>query len=455
MTHTPPRPLARALALALVLPFAALPAPAIAAGAFAAAVEAARSHDAAYRAARRELEAGEELVPIARAGLLPTVTASYSESRVRGERDYAAPRTRQDLDYRNPVAALQLRAPLFNLEAHSRHAAAQAQAEGARARFAAGGRELLDRLGLAYVQRLFAEETLALARVQVDALGTQTEIARRRLAAGEGTRTELADAAASLASAQAELIAAEDQRALAQRALARITGSETPTLDALPADAAPLLPGTRALPDWVALGHANNPTIATRQREIDALQHEIRRARAGHFPRVDLVASAIKAENESISTLDQETSQYSVGVQVNIPIYAGGGVDASVRRAAAELARAQARLEDDLQTLQLDIERQFRTLESGRARLSALDDAVASSALALEGARRGQAAGVFSTADVLDALRRHHAARRDAARARHELLVARIRLQALAGIQEEEIVADVDHLLAAAASTTR
>ena len=56
---------------------------------------------------------------------------------------------------------------------------------------------------------------------------------------------------------------------------------------------------------------------------------------------------------------------------------------------------------------------------------------------------------MFSSADVLDALRRHHSARRDAAQARHELLIARIRLQALAGIAEEEIVADVDRLLTA------
>ncbi|WP_454455763.1 TolC family outer membrane protein [Thauera phenylacetica] len=442
MMRIDPRPLALVLALALA------PAPAFAAGAFATAFDAARANDAAYRAARHELEAGEELVPIARAGLLPTVTASYSESRVRGEREYAPPRP-EDLDYRNPVFALQLRAPLFNLEAYSRYAAAQAQTEGARARFAAGGRELLDRLGLAYVQRLFAEETLALARVQVDALETQTTIARRRLGAGEGTRTELADAEASLASARAERIAAEDQRELTQRALARITGSEALALRALPAHAAPLLPATRALSEWIALAREHNPTLATREREIEALEHEIRRNRAGHYPRVDLVASAVNAENESISTLDQETRQYSVGVQVNIPIYAGGGVDASVRRAAAELARAQARLDDDLQSLQLDVERQFRTIESGRARLAALDDAVASSELALQGARRGQSAGVFSSADVLDALRRHHSARRDAAQARHELLIARIRLQALAGIAEEEIVADVDRLLTA------
>ncbi|TXH83193.1 MAG: hypothetical protein E6Q80_13920 [Thauera aminoaromatica] len=442
MMRIAPRPLALALAFALT------PAPALAAGAFAAAFEAARANDAAYRAARHELEAGEELVPIARAGLLPMVTASYSESRVRGKRDFPTSPT-QDLDYRNPVASLQLRAPLFNLEAHSRHAAAQAQTEGARARFAAGGRDLLDRLGLAYVQRLFAEETLALARVQVDALETQTQIARRRQDAGEGTRTELADAAASLASARAELIAAEDQRALAQRGLARVTGEEKLAMQSLPTDALPLLPAERSLQEWNALARANNPSLTARAREIDALQHEIRRNRAGHYPRVDLVASALDAENESISTLDQHTRQYSVGVQVNIPIYAGGGVDASVRRAAAELARAQAQLDDDTERLQLDIERQFRTMESGRARLAALDDAVAASALALQGARRGQSAGVFSSAEVLDALRRHHSARRDAAQARHELLIARIRLQALAGIAEEEIVADVDRLLTA------
>lgn len=446
MMRIAPRP------LALVLAFALAPAPAFAAGAFAAAFEAARANDAAYRAARHELEAGEELVPIARAGLLPTVTASYSESRVRGEREYAPPRPKDDLDYRNPVAALQLRAPLLNLEAYSRYAAAQAQTESARARFAAGGRDLLDRLGLAYVQRLFAEETLTLARVQVDALETQTQIARRRLSAGEGTRTELADAAASLASARAELIAAEDQRELSQRGLVRITGNETLATQPLPADALPLLPAARPLQEWNALAAANNPSITARLREIDALQHEIRRNRAGHYPRVDLVASAFDAENESISTLDQQTRQYSVGVQVNIPIYAGGGVDASVRRAAADLARAQAQLDDDAQRLQLDVERQFRTMESGRARLAALDEAVAASELALQGARRGQGAGVFSSADVLDAVRRHHTARRDAAQARHELLIARIRLQALAGLAEDEIVADVDRLLHAGPS---
>lgn len=435
------------LPLALSLALAAGPLPAFAAGAFGAAFAAARANDAAYRAARHELAAGEELAPIARADLLPTLTASYSESRVRGERDSPSFVQPQDLDYRNPVAALQLRAPLLNLEARARYDSALAQTESGRARFAAGSHELLDRLGLAYVQRLFAEETLALARVKVETLDTQARIARRRFGAGEGTRTELADAAASLASARAELIQAQDQRELAQRTLERLTGEPAVALRALAADSAPLLSAARTLPDWLALGSERNPSLEARRREIDALRHEIRRNRAGHYPRVDLVASAINAENESISTLDQETRQYSVGVQVNIPIYAGGGVDASVRRAGAELARAEAQLDDETQALHLDIQRQFQSMASGRARLDALDEAVEASALALVGARRGMSGGISSTADVLDAVRRHHTAQRDAAQARHELLLARMRLQSLAGLAVEEIVEDIDRLL--------
>ena len=54
MMRIDPRPLALALALAAAL----APAPALAAGAFASAFAAAHAHDAAYRAARHELEAG-------------------------------------------------------------------------------------------------------------------------------------------------------------------------------------------------------------------------------------------------------------------------------------------------------------------------------------------------------------------------------------------------------------
>jgi outer membrane protein TolC len=72
---------------------------------------------------------------------------------------------------------------------------------------------------------------------------------------------------------------------------------------------------------------------------------------------------------------------------------------------------------------------------------------VAASAIALEGAQRGLVAGVRTTVDVLDATRRLFLARRDLVQARYEVLLARLRLQVLAGSPLADIVRDIDRHL--------
>jgi len=421
-------------------------------GAFSAAFDAALANDAEYRASRYELESREQNVPIARANLLPSVNANYSESRVRGEREQLnalGQEFNQTLDYRSPVASLQLRAPLFNLEAINRYQSARSQVDGARSTFAARGQELLDRLGLAYIQRLFAEEAVALAQAQVDAYQGQSDAARRRLGGGEGTRTEVAEAVASLSLARAQLVEATDQRDVAQRTLARITGLPATPLRGLAED-------TRALPmpytdvqRWIGVGYEQNPNIQARRHLVEAARYEVERNRAGHLPRVDVVASALDSQSESISTLNQQVRQYSAGIQVSIPIYSGGGVDARVTQALAEVARSEAQLEGDQRQLEVDLRRQYQATQTGRDKIEALNDAVTASTIALEGAQRGLAAGVRTTVDVLDATRRLFVSRRDFAQARYEVLLARLRLQVLAGLPPADIVQDIDRHLTA------
>ena len=436
--------------LAVVALLAAPLAQGQAGGAFSAAFDAAVANDAEYRASRFELQSREQVVPIARAGLLPTLGASYSESRVRGDRESLnglGQEFTQRLDYRNPVTSVQLRAPLLNLEAIHRYQSARSQVDGARSVFVARGQELLDRLGTAYVQRLFAEELVALAQAQVDAFHAQSNAAERRFAAGEATRTDVAEAAASLAFSRAQLVEALDQRDVAQRTLARITGMKSTPLRGLAED-------TRALPmpygdvtDWIEVGYAHNPSLQARRYQLDSARYEVDRNRAGHFPRVDIIANAVNAQNESISTLNQQTRQYSAGIQVSLPIYSGGGVDASVTQALAEASRVEAQLEADRRLLDVDIRRQFQATQTGIAKIEALNDAVTASLVALEGAQRGLSAGVRTTVDVLDATRRIFLTRRDLAQARYELLLARLRLQVLAGLPLTEVVHDIDRHL--------
>jgi protease secretion system outer membrane protein len=446
-----PRCAPRALwAAALLLQM--LPAAAQGPRAFGTAFDAALANDAEYRASRFELQAREQAAPIARASLLPNLWATYADSQVRGERESLNSLGQdfsQRLDYRSPVGAVQLRQPLLNLEAYNRYASARAQVDGARSVFVGRGQELLDRVGTAYVQRLLAEEVLVLSQAQVEAFKLQSDAAERRYAGGEGTRTDVAETAASLAFARAQQVEALDQRDVAQRTLERITGLSSPPLRGMPEDTRALSLPYAAAEQWIDLALAQNPYLQARRHLLESARYEVERNRSGHLPRIDFVASALNAQNETISTLNQQVRQYSVGVQVNLPIFAGGGVDASVTQAQAELARVQAQVDGDQQVLAVDIRRQHQATLTGQAKIDALQQAVVASSVALEGNQRGLAAGVRTTVDVIDATRRLFVARRDLAQARYETLLARLKLQTLAGLPLADVVQDIDrHLIA-------
>jgi protease secretion system outer membrane protein len=427
-------------------------------GPMATAYGAALEHDAEYRAARFELQSREQLAPIARAALLPTLSATYSESRVRGERESPNALGQdfvQSLGYSNPTRAVQLRTPLFNAEAYLRWRSSSAQVDSARSVFELRGSELLERLGTAYVQRLFAEEAVALAQAQVDAFRGQLDAAQRRFQGGEGTRTEAVDAAAALSLARAEFIEAGDQREISARALARIVGASALPMQGLADDLESMPLPLPTLQEWLDTAAARSAALAARGFQLTAARSDVQRSRAGHLPRLEFVASAVDARNESISTLNQKSRQYSAGVLLTIPLYSGGATQAGVAQSMAEAARTEAQLDSDREQLALDVRTQFLLTQSGQTKVQALDEALRARALGLESAQRGLKAGVRTTADVLEALRRVFEARRDLMRARYEVLVARLRLQTLAGRPPEAIVADIDLHLTGPASRVR
>lgn len=417
---------------------------------FGEAFEAALANDAKLQAARFERESNQQGVPIARANLLPSVNLSVSQSRVQGVREFPNSQNqqvRQDLDYKAPQRSLSLRMPLFNYEAISRYRQSLAQYDQADEVFKLRGNDLLDRLGTAYLQRLLAEENVRLSKAQVAAVEAQRERARRLMEKGEATRIEVAEGDAALDVAKVQLIEAYDQVILARRDLLRITGTDAPVLNDVAPDYLPTPMGTAQLSDWQELAAQRSPAIKSRELAVEAARLGIHRTRAGHLPRLDLVASATRSRNESLSTLSQESRLHSLGLQLNVPLYSGGGVSASVRQAAAEMARVEAELDAERQTVALEVQKQYQTVTNGAARVEAYRKALASSEVALEGSEKSMIAGYRTNADVLEAQSKVFAARRDLARAKYDYLVARMRLQIQAGATLAEVVGDIDALL--------
>ena len=414
---------------------------------FGEAFQAALANDPQMQAARFERESTQQAVPIARAGLLPSVTLNMSQSRVQGVKEFPNSldqTVRQDLDYKAPQRSLSLRMPLFNYEAISRYRQSLAQYDQADDLFRVRSNDLLDRFGTAYLQRLLAEENVRLSESQVAALSAQRDRARRLMDRGEATRIEVAESEAALDVARVQLIEARNEVILARRALLKITGADLPALQDVSHDYLPTMLGSAQLDDWQALAAQRSPTVQVRQQAVEAVRMMVQRAQAGHMPKLDLVASASMSRNESLSTLSQESRLHSLGLQLSVPIYSGGGVSATVKQAVADQLRAEAELDAERQTVALDVQKYFQSVINGAAKVEAYRKVLVSSQVALEGSEKSMAAGYRTNADVLEAQSKVYTARRDLARTRYDYLVARMRLQIQAGATLAEIVADID-----------
>jgi outer membrane protein, protease secretion system len=410
------------------------------------AYQAALKHDPQYRAHYYENEGGKEYANIGRAGLRPTVSAAYSYNRNRAEieqQDFNGEPEITKPDYRSRAAGVQLRQPLYNQDVAARYRQGIAQTKLSEAQFAQRGQELVLRVVGAYIDALYASEQLALARAQRDAYIEQRKVNDTLFQRGEGTRTDMLETQARLDVAEADVLDAQDRELAARGTLSAMVGMELDQLDPLgPAFAVkPLPPG--GFEPWKARALAANPELQAQLHAVEAAYQDIRRSRAGHAPRLDLVASYNVNESDTVSTLDQHSKVRSIGVQLNIPLYSGGQVSAASRQAVAAHERAQAELQVRSDKLLIDVRKEYNASLSSAARIAALDKAVASGELLVKATTQSIKGGVRINLDLLNARHQMFTSRRDLAQARYNYLLSDLRLRAAAGALGESDVREM------------
>jgi len=122
-------------------------------------------------------------------------------------------------------------------------------------------------------------------------------------------------------------------------------------------------------------------------------------------------------------------------------------VNASKREALARQIQAEELLEATRRDLALRITTEYRNVTEGRLRVRALEQAERSAAQLAHSSRKSMQGGARTLVDVLNADQKKAQAQRDLARARYEMLVAYVRLHALAGSDEGVGIAAVNGLL--------
>lgn len=390
-----------------------------------------------YRAARHERDAGLENRALGRAGLLPQLNASASKNRIDGTQEQTnglGQTGSNDLDYDSQNLAVQLRQPLFNRQKLAEYRQGKQRAEYSEAIFDAKSQEVAVRLASRYFDVLLTQETIELANAKLKAFEQQVAAAQRRFELGDGTITDIDQSTARRDLALVEVIEAQDNLVVALRLLQEMLG-------VAPQQLATLLPHfvTQVLypdnlQDWLSKAQANNPGLRAQQFNQGVAQEEVKRARSGHWPTLDLVLGYTDSESDSLSTINQQNRYASAGVEFNMPLFAGGAVSAKVRQAIATREQAGEEVNATREEVFSATTREFRGIQSGQARINALQKAVASTERAQDSAKKGFRAGSSTNLDILNAEEQAFIARRDLLEAKLRYLLAHLQLAAAVGL---------------------
>ncbi len=319
----------------------------------------------------------------------------------------------------------------------------------------AAQQDLIVRVAQRYFDVLAAEDRLTSIHADRTAIARQLEQAKQRFEVGLIAITAVQESQAAYDNSVANEISAKRSLATAREFLREITGEYVPALSA-PADDFPLItPTPNDEASWVDLSMDQNLNLVASRIDEQLARDEISFRRNGHYPTIELVASSGESDSEADRSFnnspfipaDSDGSSDSIGVQFNLPLFAGGSTSSRVRE-AVYLHRAAR---EQLQRVTRETERQARDAYLGviseRSRVKALEQAVASSRTALEATEAGFEVGTRTIVDVLNSQFSLYLAITNYYQSRYDYVLNALRLKQAAGTLEVQDLERVDRWL--------
>jgi len=353
-------------------------------------------------AARANLRATDENVPIERSAALPTVSGTGGYNEFVADTSGAPAATRQ------ATTGITLGVPIYSGGA-TRNAirAAETRVLAGRADLRGTESSLFSQVVAAYMTVIANEALVGLASNNVDVLTINLEATSDRFQIGDLTRTDVAQSEARLALARGDLRSAEANLVTAREDYIALVG-EPPT-DLQPPPPLPNMPDSPEAAAELAL--ANNPDLIAAAERAEAAGIDIRVAGATRLPQITVTTGAdygtfLGSLPGSLAAVSPNSSGgLSVGARATIPIFQGG-LPAALERQAQ--ARASATIEEVV-AVERDVIAQVRaSYSSWRAALAIIAStqaAVEAAELSLEGVRAENTVGNRTILDILDAQR--------------------------------------------------
>ena len=243
----------------------------------------------------------------------------------------------------------------------------------------------------AYMEMIRSAQAVSLGQSNVRVITQELRAARDRFAVGEVTRTDVAIAEARLAAARGNLAASQGDLEIARESYKAVVGRYPGNLRW------PTSPPMSARNENDAKGIAvrQHPSIEEAQRNVNAAEANVLRAKAALGPNVSSSASVVIDENLE--------SSFNGGVRLTVPIYQGGTLKSAIRQSAARRDATRAALLQSVVIVKQNVGVAWANLSVAAARTEASRRQVRASQVAYNGVREEAKLGARTTLDVLNA----------------------------------------------------
>lgn len=326
---------------------------------------------------------------------------------------------------------VQLKQALFDLASYYRWTGAdavilQSREELEAARLALTG-DLIDR----YLTALQAADEMTYVATEQSSVGGQLQRLQAMYARQMAKVTDVLEVEAYAQSLRSKAIEADNARAVAIEKLRELVGGEVRDLAPLrPAD---LPPVDRGIESWATAAVSHNPNLNALQHAIAAAEQLASSSRAEHAPQVSLVLSETYSDLGFDNRTQPPYDVASANLQVNLPIYEGGRVEATYREAGARTEITRQQYEQKRREVEREARTAYLNAMTGYARIQAAAQEASAQQRATEAQQKGFELGVSTVIDLLDTRRRWLKAQTEQAKARYDYIRGLVGLRVWAG----------------------
>ncbi len=390
----------------------------------------AAQNDAQIKAARATRDSVLESRPQAVASLLPNLSISGDANRI-DTNVLNSPTTTGSTTNTKSSLGLNLSVPVYRRELWVKLDQADDQIAQAEATYAAAEQELIVRTAQAYFDILSAQDSLTFAKAETAAIARQLDQAKQRFDVGLIAITAVHEAQAAYDQSRADLISAENTLDNAWEVLYEIIRKKVKSLAALDQNLVLSKPTPQSIEKWGSQALQQNLSIRAAQKATALARKNVKVQQSGHYPSLDLVGSHSRDRSRNSSGSDTNTSM--IGLQLTVPLYAGGAVNSRTRQARFDLEVAQENLDKERRSVTRQVRDAYRGVVASISSVKALKASTVSTKSALEATEAGYEVGTRTIVDVLNSQRDLYRSLRNYADVRYNYIMSGLRLKQAAG----------------------